>query len=194
APRPFVYVPYSQDYTSFLTVVAKTSSDAERATIDLLAAARELDRELWVWEAKTMARHLGIMLLPARLSAILLSAFAVLALALAAIGLYGIVSYSVAQRSREVGIRMSLGADGRSIVGMMMGSGLKLVGLGAGLGLALSLLLTPALANLLFGVEPRDAVAFTAMPLFLLIVAALAAYLPARSASRIDPVRALKAE
>ena len=126
----------------------------------MLAAARELDPQLWVWESKTMARHLGIVLLPARLSALLLSAFAVVALALASIGLYGIVSYSVSQRSREVGIRMSLGADGGSVVGMLMQSGLKLVGIGAVLGVVASLAATPALANLLFGVEATDVVSF----------------------------------
>ncbi|HEY7696950.1 MAG TPA: ABC transporter permease, partial [Vicinamibacteria bacterium] len=194
APRPFVYVPFSQRYTSFLTMVLKTGADPERTAVDALAAARELDSQLWVWEAKTMARHLGIVLLPARLSALLLSAFAVVALALASIGLYGIVSYSVSQRSREVGIRMSLGADGGSVVGMLMKGGLKLVGLGAAFGVVASLAATPALANLLFGVQPTDVVSFVAMPLLLIVVATLAAYVPARRASRVDPVRALRAE
>jgi predicted permease len=194
APRPFVYVPFSQRYTSFLTVVAKTGADPERTAIDLMAASRELDPELWIWESKTMARHLGIVLLPARLSALLLSAFAALALALASIGLYGIVSYSVSQRSREVGIRMSLGADGGSVVGMLMGSGLKLAGVGAAVGILASVAASPALANLLFGIQTTDVVSFVGMPLLLIAVATLAAYVPARRASRIDPVRALKAE
>ncbi|MGH9388689.1 MAG: ABC transporter permease, partial [Vicinamibacteria bacterium] len=194
APRPFVYVPFSQRYGSDFTVVAKTGADPERTAVDILAVARELDPQLWVWESKTMARHLGIVLLPARLSALLLSAFAAVALALASIGLYGIVSYSVSQRSREVGIRMSLGADGGSVVGMLMASGLKLVGLGAAFGVVASLAATPALANLLFGVQPTDAASFAVMPLLLIVVATLAAYVPARRASRIDPVRALKAE
>jgi ABC-type antimicrobial peptide transport system permease subunit len=132
--------------------------------------------------------------LPARLSAVLLSAFAALALALASIGLYGIVSYSVAQRAREVGIRVSLGADGGKVVRMLMGGGLKLVAVGAVLGLVGALLLAPALSGLLFGVDPTDAVSFTLMPLILGTVAVLAAYIPARRASRIDPVRALRAE
>jgi predicted permease len=194
APRPFVYVPFSQRYTTYLTVVAKTGGDAERATVDVMAAARELDPELWIWEARTMSNYLGVVLLPARLSAILLSGFAVVALALASIGLYGVVSYSVSQRSREVGIRMSLGADGGKVVGMLMGSGLKLVGLGAAFGVVVSFAATPALANLLFGIRPTDVVSFVAMPLVLIVVATLAAYVPARRASRIDPVRALKAE
>jgi predicted permease len=194
APRPFVYVPFSQRYTSFLTVVVKTAADPERTAIDVLAAARELDPQLWVWESKTMARHLGIVLLPARLSALLLSAFAAVALALASIGLYGIVSYSVSQRSREVGIRMSLGADGGSVVGMLLGSGLKLVGVGAAAGILASFAATPVLASLLFGIRPTDVVSFVGMPLLLIAIATLSAYIPARRASRVDPVRALRAE
>jgi predicted permease len=194
APRPFVYVPYSQSYSSFLTLVVKTRVDAERTAVDALAAARELDPELWVWEAKTMSRHLGIMLLPARLSALLLTAFAVVALALASIGLYGIVSYSVAQRSREVGIRMSLGADSGKVVSMLMRGGLKLVGLGAAVGIVLSLAAAPTLGSLLYGIQPTDVTAFVIMPMVLIVVATLAAYVPARRASRIDPVRALKTE
>jgi ABC-type antimicrobial peptide transport system permease subunit len=189
-----VYVPYSQSYSSFLTLVVKTRVDAERTAVDALAAARELDPELWVWEAKTMSRHLGIMLLPARLSALLLTAFAVVALALASIGLYGIVSYSVAQRSREVGIRMSLGADSGKVVSMLMRGGLQLVGLGAAVGIVLSLATAPTLGSLLYGIQPTDVTAFVIMPMVLIVVASLAAYVPARRASRIDPVRALKTE
>jgi predicted permease len=194
APRPFVYRPYGQAYTPYLTMVAKTSLDPESTARDLVLAAKEVDPEVWIWEAKTMARHLGIVQLPARLSAVLLSAFAILALALASIGLYGIVSYSVAQRSREVGIRVSLGADAANVVRMLMAGGLKLVAVGGILGVAASLVLTPALSNLLFGVRPMDVVAFTVMPLVLGTVAVLASYVPARRASRIDPIRALRAE
>jgi putative ABC transport system permease protein len=194
APRPFLYRPFSQAYTASLTMVAKTSVDPERTALDLIAATREVDPDLWIWQAKTMARHLGIVLLPARLSAVSLSAFALLAVALACIGLYGIVSYSVSQRFREVGIRMSLGADASKIVRMLMAGGLKLVALGAVIGLGASLVAAPVLAGLLFGVRPLDAVAFTVMPLVLMTVAAMAAYLPARRASRIDPVRAVRME
>jgi ABC-type antimicrobial peptide transport system permease subunit len=89
---------------------------------------------------------------------------------------------------------MSLGADGGSVVGMLMGGGLKLVGMGAALGVLAALAATPALANLLFGVQARDVASFVVMPLVLIVVATLAAYVPARRASRIDPVRALRAE
>jgi len=194
APRDFVYRPYSQSYAAFVTVVAKTRADPGKTALDLMAAARELDPELMIWEAKTMERHLGIVLLPARLAAILFSAFAAVALALASIGLYGIVSYAVSQRTREVGIRMSLGADSGHVVRMLMRGGLGLVAVGAVVGLVGSLLVAPLLSSLLFGVRPTDVVAFTAMPIVLLAVAGFAAFVPAIRASRIDPVRALRME
>lgn len=194
APLPFVYRALAQEYTTFPTVVARTATSAEATARELLRAGRELDPDLWVWEATTMDRHLGIMLLPARLSALLLACFAGLALLLAAIGLYGIVSYAVAQRRREVGIRMSLGADGTAVVRLLTGSGLRLVALGCALGLGASLLLARALGGLLFGVAAWDPVAFAAGPGLLLAIAAVAAWLPARRASRVDPVSALRAE
>jgi len=194
APRDFVYRPYSQAYTAFLTAVATTRVDPQRTALDLMTAARELDPQLMVFETKTMDRHLGIVLLPARLGAIVLSAFATLALVLASIGLYGIVSYQVSQRTREVGIRMSLGADAKGVIRMLMGSGLALVGVGTILGLGISLLLAPILSSVLFGVDSSDIATFAGMPLVLGLVAAAAAYLPARRASRVDPVRALRTE
>ncbi|HXV62204.1 MAG TPA: ABC transporter permease [Vicinamibacteria bacterium] len=194
APRAFVYLPLSQSYTSFLTLIAKTDVDPNRTATDMMAAARKLDESLLLWEAKTLERHLAIVKLPARLSALVLGSFAVLALALASMGLYGVVSYAVAQRLREVGIRISLGAESRDVVGMLMGSGMRLVVLGGVLGLAASLAIAPALSSLLFAVEPVDLVAFTVMPVVLLVVALLSAYLPARRASRIDPIRALRVE
>ncbi len=194
APRPFVYLTYEQSYASFMTVVARTSLDAESTVMQMLAAAREVDPELWIWEAKTMEHHLAIPLLPARLSALILSAFAVLALTLCSVGLYGVVSYAVSQRTREMGIRLALGADSNAVVRMLAGSGLRLVVVGAGIGLMLALLLTRALSSLLFGVGVFDPVTFIAVPALLGGVGVLAAYIPARRASRIDPMRALRVE
>ena len=173
-------------------MVARTSIDPDRTALDVLTAARELDPQLWVWEAKSMARHLGIMLLPAQLSALILSAFAVLALA--CVGLHGIVSYAVAQRTREVGIRISLGADPGDVIRMLMGNGLKLVLIGSAIGLVLALLANHVLAGLLFGIGAFDAVTFLAMPAVLVGSAVLATYIAARRASSIDPAEALRAE
>lgn len=194
SPRAFVYRPYSQTYTSFLTLVATTTTDPQRTALELMATAREVDPELMIWEAKTMDRHLGIVLLPARLSALILTTFAALALVLASIGLYGTVSYSVSSRTREVGIRISVGAGRRDVTRMMMAGGLRLVAFGGAVGLVAALLLAPVLSSLLFGIRAVDLVAFTAMPLLLGVVAIVAAYVPARRASRIDPVRALRSD
>lgn len=194
APRSFIYLPYSQAYSSFLTVVARTSLDPERLALEMLATGRGLDPEFWVWETKTMDRHLGVVLLPARLSALLLSVFAGLALALASVGLYGVVSYAVSQRTREVGIRMSLGATPGGIVRLLMQSGLKLVAVGGVIGLTLALAVSRLLGRLLFGVASADLFTFVTVPAVLVVAAILAAYVPARRASQVDPVTALRAE
>ena len=194
APRSFVYRPYSQVYDSFLFILARTSMDPERTALDMLAAGREIDPEFWVWDVKTMERHLGIMLMPARISAFILGAFAVLALTLASIGLYGIVSYAVARRTREVGIRMSLGADGSRVVRMLMSSGLKLVAVGSVIGLALAFAAARLVSGLLFNVNSFDLTTFLIVPLVLGAAAILAAYVPARRASRVDPASALRTE
>ena len=193
-PELMVYLPYSQAYGPFLTVVARTSVDPEQTALALMSAGREVDPDLWVWETKTMDEHLGIMLLPAQLSAFLLSVFAALALVLSSIGLYGVVSYAVAQRTREVGIRMALGADGERVVRLLAASGLKLVLVGTGVGLVVSLALARLLGDLLFGVETFDLTTFVAVPLVLGLTAVVAAYLPARRAARLNPVTALRAE
>ncbi len=194
APRPFVYRPESQEYRSFLSVVAKTSLDAHRTELDLLALVREIGSEVVVFQSTTMERHLAIMLLPARLGAVALAVFAALALLLASIGLYGLVSYAVARRSREVGIRMSLGADRGMVVWMLVAGGMRPVMVGGAVGLVLALLLTRALAGLLFGIATLDPITFVTVPLLLGGVALLATYVPARRVSRINPVSALKAE
>jgi predicted permease len=193
-PRSFIYRPYSQAYTSFLNVLARTSLDPERTALDLMAAGRELDPELWVWQAKAMKQHLDIVTLPARLSAVILSAFSVLALALAAIGLYGIVGYGVSRRTREVGIRMSLGADRATVIRMLMSSGLRLVAVGGLVGLVMAFAAAKLVSGLLFNVSSFDLMTFLLVPLVLGAAAMLAAYIPARRASRVDPASALRAE
>jgi predicted permease len=194
APRPFLYEAYSQDYSSFLTVVIKTPGLAEDALQTGFRLLREMDPEMLVVETKTMDEHLGIMLLPARLGTLLTSLFAVVALCLATIGLYGIVSYAVARRSREVGIRMSLGAEPNRVVREIVREGMVLALIGVGVGLVLSLVGARILRSLLFQVSAFDPVTFGAVPVILLGISLAAAYLPARRASRVNPVKALKAE
>ncbi|MCK5650576.1 MAG: FtsX-like permease family protein, partial [Gemmatimonadetes bacterium] len=194
APRPFLYSAYSQAFSSYPFLLARTSGRAE----DLLPRMAEIitaaDPEAVLLKTQTMEEHLGAMLLPDRLGALFSSVFAVVALVLATIGLYGVVSYAVATRYREMGIRMSLGADTRGVVGMMVGSGMKLVAVGGVIGLIVAFLASSVLQGFLFGIQVLDPVAFLLVPALLLGVALLAAYIPARRASRVDPVRALKAE
>ena len=193
-PRLLVYVPYTQYPSSFATFVARTSADAEQTARALETAGHEVDAELSIWETKTMAQHLSAELRFPQLGAILLSVFAMLALLLAAIGLYGVVSYAVASRTREVGIRMALGATTQAITRLLAGSGVKLVLAGCALGVTLSFLMMRLISSLLFGVEPTDAMAFIGAPVVLLVIALAASYLPARRASRASPVTALRAE
>ena len=193
-PRAMVYHSYSQNYLAFLTVIARTSGGAEQTALTMLAVGRELDPDFFVWETKTMERHIGIQTLPARLSAFLLSAFAVLALLLSAIGLYGVVSYTVARRTREVGIRLALGADHGAVVRMLTGSGIRLVAIGTAVGLVVSVLLSRLLSQLLFGVEAFDLATFLAVPIMMTATGWLAAYVPARRASRVNPVTALRTD
>lgn len=193
-PRPFVYYPYSQDYASFVTILARTTGSAEETAVRLLTLLREMEPGAVIFDSKTMEEHLAVMLIPARLSAFLSTLFGALAMALAVIGLYGVVSYAVAQRRREIGIRMSLGATPASVVRLVVGGGMKLVAVGGVVGLALAFLATRALRGFLFGIAPLDPVAFLAVPAVLGSVAFLAAFFPAWRASRVDPVRALKAE
>jgi predicted permease len=193
-PRPFVYLPFSQDYSSLLWLVARTRGDANRVVPEVLAQLRGLDPDLMILQTKTMERHLATMLLPARLGAVTFTVFSALALTLATIGVYGIVAYALRSRTREIGIRLSLGAAPSTAVRLIMGSGLRLVAVGVLIGLGLSAVLARLLGSFLFGVSTYDPVTFATVPVVLVAVGALAAYLPARRATRVDPVMALKAE
>jgi ABC-type antimicrobial peptide transport system permease subunit len=153
---------------------------------------RDIDPDVLIAEMKTMERHLGVQLLPAKLGAIVLALVSVLALALAAIGLYGVISYAVARRTREVGIRVALGAAPRGVATMVMAGGLKLVGIGTALGVLLSLALSGAVRGLLYGVPPIDGWTYALVAFVLLAVSVAAAWFPARRASKLDPLQALR--
>jgi putative ABC transport system permease protein len=141
-----------------------------------------------------MTQHLALSRLPSQIGAMLLSAFAVMAMALVAVGVYGMVRHTVAMRTREVGIRMALGADAAGVARLLATQGVRLVLLGVAIGLAASLLAARFLATLLFGVGTFDPIALFGAVLVLGVAAWLAAYLPARRASRVDPLTALRTE
>jgi predicted permease len=194
-PRDVVYETYSQGRGSPLfNVVARVATDPARISPVLAAAASEIDANLQVVQSTTMAQHLAMSRLPSQMGAFMLSAFATMAMALATIGVYGLVRYSVARRTREVGIRMALGADAAGVARLLATNGLRLVLIGGAIGIAASLLVAQFLATLLFGVGRFDPVALIGAPLVLGMAAWLAAYLPARRASRADPLSALRTE
>jgi len=192
APRDVVYETYSQKNSSPMYHFVIRAADPERMSLALIAAARDIDPDLQAFQSMTMAQHLAMSRLPSQLGAFMLSAFAVMALVLAAVGVYGLVSYTVARRTREVGIRMALGADAAGVTRLLASNGLRLVLFGGAIGVAASLLVGRFLAALLFGVGTFEPVIVTSAPLVLGIAAWLAAYLPARRASRADPLVALR--
>ncbi len=147
-----------------------------------------------VVESKTMERHLASMLIARELGAMVVTSFALLALLLASIGLYGVVSYAVSRRAKEVGIRLSLGADTGSVIRMLTGNGMKLVAVGGVVGLLVAAGLSQLLSRLLYGVPPLDPATFLTVPVVLGVIALAAAWIPARRVTRIDPVGALRAE
>jgi predicted permease len=193
-PRPFIFTAIAQAPSPIFMLVARSRGDAARTATHMLAALRELDPSLMIIQAKTMQQHLAVMLLPARLGAVAFALFAGLALVLATIGVYGVVRYAVARRAREVAIRLAIGARPEGVVRLLMREGIVLVSAGAVLGLVLAALASRGLESLLFGVDALDPIAFFGAPVLLIGIGALAAFLPARRASRVDPASALRAE
>ena len=195
SPRTF-YIPYRQDSTSWreTTFQIRTATDPTNVIAAVRQAAREINANLPLFNIKTLATQVDESLAQERLIGAVSSFFSLLALLLAGIGLYGIMAYAVSQRTREVGVRMALGARRGAVLRMVLRQGMKLVLIGVGLGLAASLAVTRVIASQLFGVTATDPVTFIGAPALLLIVALLACYAPARRATKIDPLVALRCE
>jgi predicted permease len=194
SPRPYVYFAHRQNYSPVLNIVVHGILPEPELLGQLQTMVRETRSDLVVLSASTMREHLALPLYAPRMAAMLLGVFGGLALVLSGIGLYGVVSYSVARRTREVGIRMSLGADARKVVGMVVAGGMRLVAVGGILGLILSATVTWLLSRFLYGISTTDVATFVAIPLVLTAVAMVAAFIPARRASRVNPVEALRTE
>jgi predicted permease len=192
--RPFVYLPLLQDYDAEATLVART--DGSPAAVAALLQRRlvEIDPRVPVFDVKTMDEHLRFTLLPARLAASVLGLFGLVALLLAGLGLYGVMSYLVSQRSREMGIRIALGARPEDVVRLVVGQGLRLTLLGMIVGILGALGLTRLVAGLLYGISPTDPWTFAAVACVLAAVALVACLLPARRAAAVDPTVALRFE
>ena len=193
-PRPYVYFNGRQEYMAAPHVVVRGNVPAVQLLTQVRRAVLELDPQLVLMEAKTMDQHLSLMLYPPRMAALLLSVFGLLALLLSAIGLYGLVSYAVSKRTREVGIRMALGANAGQVIWLMTSGGLKLVATGTAIGMALAGALSWSLARFLYGVSSTDLITFVAIPALLGAVGLAACYLPARRAARAAPIAALGSE
>jgi predicted permease len=194
APQPTVYVPYRQDPWPFMTFALRTEAAPATLTAAVRDAIWRVDKDQPVGAVLTMDQQLSNSLTRRRFSVTLLTAFGVVAASLAAIGLYGVLAFIVAQRRREIGVRMALGAQPRDVIADVLGHGLRLAGAGIVVGLGLALMATRLLNSLLFGTSPTDALTFAAVASLLVAIAAAASLVPALRASRVDPLIALRDE
>jgi putative ABC transport system permease protein len=192
--RPEMFFPQLQTPSRRMTLVVRAAGDPEALAGPLRERVRDIDRDQPVGNVKTMESWLSESVASRRFSAALLGVFAALAAGLAALGLYGVVSYSVAQRTHEIGLRMALGAQGRDVLRLVIGQGMALTLVGTAVGVAAALALTRVMSGLLFGVGATDAGVFVTVPLLLAAVALLACYFPARRATKVDPMVALHYE
>jgi len=191
-PYPQFYVPFDQTGQRSLTLIARTAGEPRGAVGALRNATWSLDRDQPLYNIRTMEELMASSVAARRFNMLLVGLFAALGLVLAAVGIYGVISYSVNQRTHEIGIRVALGAERRDIVRLIVGEGLVLTLTGVGLGLFAAFAVTRLLAGLLFGVSARDPFTFAGVAALLAVVALLACYLPARRAASVDPMTALR--
>ncbi|MGB6898988.1 MAG: FtsX-like permease family protein, partial [Candidatus Acidiferrum sp.] len=193
-PQVFAYFPLAQRYTSGVNLLVYTEGDPQQMVSAVRDQVRQLDASLPVYDVTTMGSQVqyGKALLPARLGAMLVGAFGLLGLVLASVGVYGVVSYSVSQRTQEIGIRTALGAQRSHVLAMVLKQGMGMALIGTGVGIVLSFLLFRGLGSMLYGVKSTDLVTLAAVSAMLLTVALVASYVPALRATRVDPVVALR--
>jgi ABC-type antimicrobial peptide transport system permease subunit len=190
--RDEAFLPFAQTASSRQLVVIRTAGDPLSFVGQVRRVVREIDPAQPISNAETMEQMLSGRVAERRFSMTLVGMFAALALCLALIGAYGVTSYLVSQRTREIGIRMALGADSGRVSRAVVAEGLRVASLGVFAGLVIALFTTRLASGLLYGVSPRDPLTLAAVVVTLLIVSALANYLPARRAARVDPLTALR--
>ena len=192
--KPAYYVPQTQVPFTQMIVVVRTSGDPHSLISAVTKEVGAADKELPVFGIKTMEEYLAASVAAPRFNTTLLSIFAGVALILTVVGLYGVMSYSVAQRTSEIGIRMALGAQTRDVLSLIVMQGLKMVLIGTAIGIVSAIALMRLISSLLFGVTTKDPLTFAAVAFVLAIVALVACYIPARRAARVDPIEALRCE
>ncbi len=189
-----LYLPDTQNPSRVMHLVVRSTGDPTQLTSAVRHAVESVDPNQPVTDVKTMNDYLGVVLAQRRLNMTLLAFFAVVSALLAAIGIYGVMGYAVTQRSHEIGIRMALGAEPRDVLRMIVGDGMKLTGMGLSLGLLGSLLVMKYLESQLYGIKARDPLTFAGVAAGLAVVALAACYFPARRATKVDPLVALRYE
>jgi putative ABC transport system permease protein len=192
APEPTFYVPYRQDAWPFMTFVLRTTGSPAGVAAAARAAIWQIDKDQAVSAIRTMDEQLALSVAGRRFSVTLLTGFGGVAAALAAVGLYGVLAFVAAQRRREIGVRMALGASSRDIVVVMLRQGLELTAVGVTAGLGLAFASTRVIESLLFGTSATDVPTFATMVAALVLIAAAASLVPALRASRVDPIAALR--
>ena len=197
AAGPQAYFPLTQELNNWFypeRIVVKTKMAPESAASAIRTSVQQLDSSLSVFSVRTMQQVVAEDMQDTSLQTALLCIFATLALVLAAVGVYGVMSYLVTQRTREIGVRMALGAQPRHVLSLLMGHAARLSGIGVAIGVAMALTLARLMSSLLFGVAPTDALTFLVVVVFLILVTLLACYIPTRRAMRVDPIIALRYE
>jgi putative ABC transport system permease protein len=191
------YVPYAQEWRSWMSpkdLLVRTNGDPGALAAAVREAVWAVDKDQPVSNVRTMDQVFAAAISRERFQMWLLTLFATLALVLACIGLYGVISYMVAQRTHEIGVRMALGAQAGDVLTLVIRQGMLLAGVGLIVGIGIGSAVTRVLSDMLYGVSARDPLTFVGVPVLLLLVAFLACYIPARRATRIDPLAALRRE
>ncbi len=191
-PQNCVYVPLKQNYSDAMTLYVRSKGDPQQILLPVQHEIREISPRIYANDIRTGQTLIENGLFQAKMGVMLLSLFGLLALSLASIGLYGILAYSVNQRTREIGLRMALGAARSAVLALILKQGMRLVLAGLVIGCAVALLVDRLLSRMLFGVSPGDPASVAAAAVVLLAVALIACYLPAWRASRVDPLSALR--
>jgi putative ABC transport system permease protein len=194
---PALYTPYPQSgvaWKRWMNLVVRSESDAAAGAGAVKSRVWRVDGQIPIPDARTMVEVMGASVEARRFNMLLLGVFAAVAMLLAAVGIYGVMSYAVTQRTREIGLRIALGARPRDVIGMVVGRGMLLTSIGAAAGVALSLALTRLMSGMLFGVGAKDPLTFACVSLLLAGVALMACYVPARRATKVDPMVALRCE